>query len=134
MGLKILVLEAHVDDADCGCGSTIYKHLRNGDEIQWHTFITKGYTVPKGWSPDVLIKEAQYARSILGIKDYTFYDFKVDTLDRATELRDLIYKIWKDFDPDVAYVPLRQSRHQDHRAIGDFAYQVSCRSRWSPYH
>lgn len=128
MGLKVLVLEAHVDDADTGCGSTIYKHIKNGDKVQWHTFITKGYTVPNGWTPEVLIHEAQHARLVLGIKDYTFYDYKVDTLDRATELRDLIFHIWHDFEPDIAYIPLRRSRHQDHRAVGDYTWQVSWRS------
>lgn len=128
MGLKVLVLEAHVDDADCGCGSTIFNHIKNGDEVQWHTFISEGYKVPDGWAPDVLIKEAQAARAYLGVKDYTFYDFTVDTLDRATELRDLIFHIWHNFEPDIAYVPLRRSRHQDHRAIGDYAWQVAWRS------
>ena len=129
MGLKVLVLEAHMDDADCGCGATVYNHIKNGDDVRWHTFITKGYRVPKGWAPDVLTKEAQVARSLLGVKDYTFYDFSVDTLDhKSTELRDLIFHIWHDFDPDIAYIPLRTSRHQDHRAVGDFAFQVSWRS------
>lgn len=126
--MKVLVLEAHVDDADTGCGSTIFKHIKNGDDVQWHTFITKGYQVPEGWAPDVLTKEYQQAKSIFGVDNYILYDYHVDKLDRVMELRDLIYKIWHKFDPDIAYVPLRQSRHQDHRAVGDFAWQVSWRS------
>ena len=128
MGLKVLVLEAHIDDADCGCGSTIYKHVKSGDEVQWHTFITKGYRVPEGWETDMLTIEHQRAMEALEVKDYFLYDYTVDTLDRTTDLRDLIFKIWHDFGPDMAYIPLRQSRHQDHRAVGDFAHQVSWRT------
>lgn len=125
---KVLVLEAHIDDADSGCGSTVYKHIRDGDDVQWHTFITKGYRVPEGWHEDSLITEYQKAKRRLAVDNYVLYDYHVDTLDRSTELRNLIYAIWYKFDPDVAYIPLRYSRHQDHRAVGDFAWQVSWRS------
>lgn len=132
MGLikkRVLVLESHVDDATCGCAGTILKHLERGDTVQWHTFIGEGYRVPYKWNPKTLRIEWKYAMKALGIKDSHIHDYRVDTLDVvATELRDLIFKIWHEFDPDIAYVPWRKSRHQDHRAVGDFAYQVSWRS------
>lgn len=128
MGLKVLVLEAHVDDATCGCGATILKHLKRGDKVQWHTFVGKGYRVPEGWAKDSLAIEYENAMGVLGVGDHFLYNYKVDTADKTTELRNLIHMIWHNFKPDIAYVPWAKSRHQDHRAIGDFAHQVSWRS------
>jgi LmbE family N-acetylglucosaminyl deacetylase len=128
MGLKVLVLEAHVDDADCGCGATVYKHIKRGDEVQWHTFIGTGYRLPKGWPPDTLEIEQRNAMKLLRVNDYKLWDFEVDKLDINPLARDTAFAIWQDFDPDIAYVPWRGSRHQDHRALGDFVYQVSWRS------
>lgn len=128
MGLRVIVLEAHVDDATCGCAGTIYKHLKREDKVQWHTFIGNGYRVPEGWSPRTLQDEHKNAMKALGVKDSHLYSYRVDTGDVTTEIRDLMFKRWHTFDPDIAYVPWRGSRHQDHRAIGGFAYQVSWRT------
>lgn len=125
---KVLVLEAHVDDAFCGCGGTIRKHLERGDTVQWHTFIGNGYSVPENWAPNSLGAEHKKAMDVLGVTDYYLYDYNLGILDMTSGLRNLIFKIWHDFDPDIAYVPWRKSRHQDHRTVGDFACQVSWRT------
>jgi LmbE family N-acetylglucosaminyl deacetylase len=128
MGLKVLVLEAHVDDADCGCAATIYRHIKNGDEVFWHTLVSRGYKTPYNWPANTLKIEWLESLRRLGITNYHIYDYRVDTLDNTMGVRDRVFRIWNDLNPDVAYVPWRNSRHQDHRATGDFAYQVSWRS------
>ena len=128
MGLRVMVIEAHVDDACCGCAGTIYKHIKRGDQVQWHTMIGKGYRVPEQWAPQSLRIEYKNAMQQLGVKDSRLYGFSVDTADMMPEIRDLMYKRWHTFDPDIAYVPWKGSRHQDHRAVGDFASQISWRT------
>ena len=32
---KILVVAPHADDETLGCGGTLLKHKKNGDEINW---------------------------------------------------------------------------------------------------
>lgn len=129
MGLKVLVISAHVDDAECGCGGTVIKHIEAGDEIQWHTLIGHGYRVPNKWPLNTLADEFVDAMAVFGIEDYELHNFNVDTLDRITELRNTLFRIWKNYDPDIAYVHWAGSRHQDHRAVGDCARQVSWRSK-----
>lgn len=128
MGLKVIVFEAHVDDASCGCAGTIYKHLERGDKVQWHTLIGKGYRVPERWEPQTLQTEYENAMRTLGVKDNRLYSFNVNRADMMPEIRDLMFKRWHEFNPDVAYVPWKGSRHQDHRAIGEYAYQISWRT------
>ena len=129
MGLKrVLCLSPHIDDAECGAGGTIARHVERGDEIQWHTLIRRGYRLPEGWPDDALEREFEFAMAELGIQDYHLHDFKVDTLDAITGIRDKLYNIWHDFNPDVAYIPWSGSRHQDHRAVGEACLQVSWRT------
>ena len=129
MGLKrVLVIDAHVDDAVCGCAGTVLKHLECGDTVEWHTFIGKGYRVPKTWPEYSLVLEHRSAMKVLGVETYYCYPYRVDMADVITQVRSHLFRIWHDFKPDVAYVPWAGSRHQDHRAIGDFARQVSWRS------
>jgi LmbE family N-acetylglucosaminyl deacetylase len=126
----VLVLSAHIDDAECGCGGTIARHLEQGDRVSWHTLIGKGYKVPDGWRWYVLQEEFQEAMLVLGVDNYQLYDFDVDTVEEHIHrLRDQIYRIWKYVDPDVAYIPWSGSRHQDHAVVGKCAEQVSWRSR-----
>jgi LmbE family N-acetylglucosaminyl deacetylase len=128
VGLDILVLSAHIDDAECGCGGTIVRHIEQEDNVSWHTLIGEGYRVPDGWRPYVLKEEFQEAMLVLGIDDYNLHDFHVDVTENIQEIRDKIYSIWKQTDPDIAYVPWSGSRHQDHAVVGKCAEQVGWQS------
>lgn len=135
MGLRVLVLSAHVDDAEFGCGGTIYRHLEHGDNVQWHTMVGNGYEVPQAWPKDTLAQEFVQSMKTIGIDgvgDWRLHLFKLNQLDTTRPEegdskgpRDVVFEIWRDFNPDVAYVPWRGSRHQDHRALADYSYQVS---------
>ena len=123
--LNDLFIFTHVPKAG---GTTIARHIERGDEIQWHTLIRRGYRLPKDWPDDTLEREFEFAMAELGIQDYHLHDFKVDTLDAITGIRDKLYNIWHDFNPDVAYIPWNGSRHQDHKAVGEASLQVSWRT------
>lgn len=126
--MRVLVIGAHVDDAECGCGGTIARHIEREHEVQWHTLISGNYRVPEGWPEDSLEREYENAMKVMGIENFHLHDFVVDTLDAVTGIRHLLYQIWQDFQPDVTYVPWKGSRHQDHRAVGQCSYEVSWRS------
>lgn len=128
MGLDVLVISAHVDDAECGCGGTIIRHIEQGDHVSWHTLIGEGYKVPDGWRSYVLKEEFQEAMLVLGVEDYHLYDFHVDVTENIHSIRDQLFHIWMDADPDIAYVPWSGSRHQDHSVVGKCAGQVGWQS------
>lgn len=65
MKLDILVLAAHPDDAELGCGGTIARHVAMGHKVGI-VDLTKGELGTRG-TPEIRAKEAESASKILGI-------------------------------------------------------------------
>lgn len=116
---KVLVIAPHPDDEVLGCGGTIVKHVRGGDEV-YLCIVTKAY--PPEW-PEAEIKERREevlrVNGILGIKKTYFLDLpavKLDTIPRK-ELNDAISQIVNEAQPEVVYIPHRGDVNQDHRLV-----------------
>ena len=72
--MKILVIAPHPDDEVLGCGGTIKKHTKKGEEV-YLCIVTKAYT--PDWSEDFIEnrnKEITCANKVLGIKETFFLD------------------------------------------------------------
>ncbi|MHC4751545.1 MAG: PIG-L deacetylase family protein [Planctomycetota bacterium] len=122
---RVLVLSPHTDDAEFACGGTIAKLLDLGHYIKWVTFVDRGYPVPEGWPEDTLVTEFVEAMQILGIADFTTLGFEVRCLEGAKkDIRNILYKIWKTFVPDIVFAPWNKARHPDHAAVGECTSQV----------
>ncbi|RLA93713.1 MAG: PIG-L family deacetylase, partial [Deltaproteobacteria bacterium] len=93
--MKILIIAPHPDDEVLGCGGTIAKHTKEGDEV-YLCIVTKGYT--PDWSEEFIKnrpKEIEKANKILGIKKTYFLDYptvKLDTIPQK-ELNEAISKV-----------------------------------------
>jgi len=128
MGLKVLVISTHMDDAELGCGGSIHKHIVDGDRVIWHTMIGDGY----GKLNDILKSEFISSMKVMGVDEWALHNFKKSTFD-ISELRDCIYQLWQMIMPDIAYIPWPGSRHPEHRAVGTSAVQVSWASNTEIY-
>jgi len=114
-GKRILVLSPHADDAEIGCGGTIIKRLTEGYEVKWITF--SGYRLTNKGHDDVT-KEFKEAMETLGVTDYILLYFKDTRLEGSIrDIRQLIYDVIGEYKPDVVYVPVVTSGHEDHRAV-----------------
>lgn len=117
--MKILGIAPHPDDEVLGCGGTIAKHVKRGDEI-YHCIVTKAYT-PE-WSEEFIKnrpKEIEKANKILGIKKTYFLDYptvKLDTIPQK-ELNEAISKVVNDVKPDIVYIPHKGDLNKDHRLV-----------------
>lgn len=117
MSAKILVIAPHPDDEVLGCGGTIKKHVLQGDEV-FLCIGTKAYT-PQ-WSEEFIKErphEIERANKVLGVKKTYFLDFpsvKVDTIPQK-EVNDAIFKVVKEVQPEVMYIPHGGDLNQDHR-------------------
>jgi LmbE family N-acetylglucosaminyl deacetylase len=117
--MKVLVIAPHPDDEVLGCGGTIAKHRRQGDEVCL-CIVTKAYQ-PE-WSEEFLKnrpKEIKKANRILGIKDTFFLNFptvKLDTIPQK-ELNDAIFKITEKVKPNLIYLPHKGDLNKDHRLV-----------------
>lgn len=126
-GQRILVVQAHPDDAEHLCGGTMALLAAEGKDIHY-LFVTRG---DKGSDdPDMLperlasIREQEQRRAAetLGVQTVTFlegyYDGEVEPTVALRKEIALIVRQWK---PDVVFTldPWRKNEvHPDHRAVG----------------
>ena len=117
--MKVLIIAPHPDDEVLGCGGTVAKHTKRGDEV-YLCIVTKAYA--PDWSEEFLKnrpKEIERANKILGIKRTYFLDYptiKLDTIPQK-ELNEAIYKVVNEVNPDILYFPHKGDLNKDHRLV-----------------
>ena len=126
-GQRILVIQAHPDDAEFLCGGTIARLAEEGRDIQY-LFVTRG---DKGSDdPDMTParlatmreREQRRAAEVLGVQAITFLEGYSDSEVEATmALRRELTLMVRKLQPDVVFTfdPWRRNEvHPDHRAVG----------------
>lgn len=117
--MKVLVIAPHPDDEVLGCGGTIAKHTKEGDDV-YLCIVTKAYT--PDWSEEFLKnrpKKIEEANKILGIKKTYILDYptvKLDTIPQK-ELNAAISKVVNEVNPDILYIPHKGDLNKDHRLV-----------------
>lgn len=123
---KILFIAPHPDDEVLGCGATIFKRAKEGNEV-FVAILTNAsksdpikYTVEKVQN---VRNEARKSCEILGVKEVFFDDFPAPALDQypAYLMTESISNIIKKVEADTIYIPFRGDIHNDHKAIFDAA-------------
>ena len=131
-GNTVLVVMAHPDDAEFGCGGTIARWAAAGKVINYVlcTSGDKGSSDPN-LSPYKLAQirrqEQINAAHALGARDVTFLSYEDGTLRNTLELqRDIVREIRRFRpdavicqDPTMRFGGNRYLNHPDHRAAGD---------------
>jgi len=117
--MKILVIAPHPDDEVLGCGGTIKKYSKRGDEV-YLCLVTKAYT--PDWSKKFLEsrkKEIPKAGKILGIKETFFLDLPSVRLDTVPQkkLNDLISDCVNRVKPELVFIPHGGDINKDHRLV-----------------
>ncbi len=126
-GQRILVVQAHPDDAEHLCGGTIALLAAEGKDIHY-LFVTRG---DKGSDdPDMTSErlaslreqEQRRAAETLGVQTVTFFDGYFDgEVEPTIALRREIALVLRQWKPDVVFTldPWRKNEvHPDHRAVG----------------
>ena len=114
-GKKILVLSPHADDGEIGCGGTIAKKLAEGYKIKWITF--SNYRIADR-SYDIVAKEFKVSMETLGVTDWSLLEYMDTQLENSiSRIRQSIYDLLFAYEPDIIYVPVESSGHEDHRAV-----------------
>jgi LmbE family N-acetylglucosaminyl deacetylase len=131
-GNRVLVVMAHPDDAEFGCGGTIAKWAAAGKDINYVlcTSGDKGSGDPNV-SPFQLAQtrrvEQVNAAHALGAREVVFLTYEDGTLRNTLELRRDIVREIRRFKPDAVicqdptmrFGGNRYLNHPDHRAAGD---------------
>ncbi|MBU4367802.1 PIG-L family deacetylase, partial [Patescibacteria group bacterium] len=121
--MKILVIAPHPDDEVLGCGGTIKKYTKRGDDV-FLCIVTCAYT--PDWSEDFIKnrkKEISCATKNLGIKKIIFLDLptvKLDTIPQK-QLNDLISKCVQEINSDILFIPFYGDINKDHKLVSEAA-------------
>lgn len=117
---KILILGAHTDDCEIGCGAFISKQIKLGSEILCCAFSSADEAVPEGFAKDTLRNEMKSAVNRLGIQEShcRIFDFRLRRFPEfRQEILQKIIDLRHDFKPDLIMVPNSFDIHQDHQVI-----------------
>lgn len=125
--MKILVIAPHPDDEVLGCGGTIKKLAKEGNDV-YLCIVTKAYT--PDWTEEFIEnrkKEVEQSKKILGIKEVFFLDLptvKLDTIGQK-DINDAISKCVEGVAPEVLYIPHRGDLNKDHGIVFESSLIVS---------
>lgn len=117
---KILLLSAHTDDVEMGCGGSVARFIEEGNDIYSVAFSIAEKSLPAGLPKDTLLYEAKASAEILGIKSQNLLIYKYPVREfpkfRQEILEDLV-GLNKRIQPDLVLLPSRHDSHQDHHTI-----------------
>ena len=117
--MKILVIVPHPDDEVLGCGGTIKKYSKQGNDVSL-CIATKAYT--PDWSEEFIEnrkKEIEMSVKTLGIEKLFLLDFptvKLDTIPQK-ELNDSVSKVVEETKPEIVFIPFATDINIDHNLI-----------------
>jgi LmbE family N-acetylglucosaminyl deacetylase len=115
---RVLVLGAHTDDGEFGCGGTIARLLDEGVEVRYVAFSTATKSLPEAFPPDALAREVEEATAALGITNLAVHDFDVRTFpERRQDILELLIAEWEEWHPDAVFQPSLHDVHQDHQVV-----------------
>lgn len=119
--LRVLLLGAHSDDIEIGCGGAVLELLkaRPDVEIRWVVFS----------APNVRGEEARAAaRLFIGDraeKAVELHEFRDGFFPVQLEaVKNTFEAVARSFKPDIVFTHRREDRHQDHRTLSDLAWNT----------
>jgi LmbE family N-acetylglucosaminyl deacetylase len=132
-GDRVLVVQAHPDDAEYHAGGTIARMIKEGCVVNYAT-VTDGSkgTYDMNIDPKILSeirkKEQRVAADVLGVKELFFLDYSDGDLYPSLELRGKLVEIIRLVKPDIvmtldAWLPYEI--HPDHRVAGLMASEAT---------
>jgi N-acetylglucosamine malate deacetylase 1 len=117
---RVLVLAPHTDDAELGCGGTIARLLREGEDVFVAAFSTAEGSLPPGTAPTRLRDEFLAAMQSLGIppEKTSVFGYPVRRLSYyRQELLEELVKLRIQVNPGMVLLPSASDLHQDHQVL-----------------
>lgn len=117
---NILILAPHTDDGELGCGATIAKYVREGNQVYYVAFSSCDKSLPDDFPKDTLKKELYNAMHTLGVprENVTVLNYEVRNFTaKRQEILDEMIKLGRTIKPDIVFIPSTKDIHQDHYTI-----------------
>ena len=118
---RLLLLGAHSDDIEIGCGGTILTLTRSNPELEigWIVFSADGDRGREGRaSARLFLKDAGVAKVVVKHFKTSFFPTQEESIKRYFET------LKHSFRPDIVFSHYRADRHQDHRVLSDLTWNT----------
>jgi bacillithiol biosynthesis deacetylase BshB1 len=122
MKLDILVLAAHPDDAELGCGGTIAKHVAAGKKVGI-VDLTRGELGTRG-TPEIREAEASASASVLGVTVRENLQLKDGFFQNIPESQLEVIRAIRKYTPDIVLANAIYDRHIDHGKGASLAHDA----------
>lgn len=123
---KTIVFSPHPDDDLIGCGGSMAKHIKQGNEITI-IYMTSGdaggLKHTKNELAEIREKEAKEASKKLGIKDLIFLKNPDGYLEYNEENLVKIVTLIREKKPNLVYIPHKTDAHKDHMKTHELAVE-----------
>jgi LmbE family N-acetylglucosaminyl deacetylase len=117
---RVLVLGAHSDDIEIGCGATLLTLLRASTlDVTWVVLGATGERAEEArGSADAFLANAASA----SVRCHTFRDGYFPYV--GGEIKDVFEELKAEVDPDVVFTHARRDLHQDHRLVNELTWNT----------
>lgn len=122
MKLDILVIAAHPDDAELGCGGTIVSEIEKGRKVGVAD-LTRGELGTRG-SAELRLKEAEAAAKILWLSARENLGFKDGFFENDQHHNLELIKIIRLYKPEIVLINALRDRHSDHGKAAELSYRA----------
>jgi LmbE family N-acetylglucosaminyl deacetylase len=118
--MKIIVIAPHPDDETLGCGGTILRHTKEGEEVHWLIMSTlKSKTKLDKKNMKIREKQIRNVAKAYNFSSYHQTNFETAKLDTypKIDLINEVSKYFKKIKPNLLYIPFPGDIHSDHREV-----------------
>jgi LmbE family N-acetylglucosaminyl deacetylase len=130
--LKVMVFAPHPDDELVGCGGSIAKHVKLGNNVHV-VYMTSGDAGNMKYKKEELasIREAEALRglNIIGVKNSHFLRSKDGYLEVSPAELIKVVELIRIYKPDIVYLPHADEAHQDHKVTNDLVLKAINKAR-----
>ena len=123
MKLDILILAAHPDDAELGCGGTIAKHVKMGNKVGVVDF-TRGELGTRG-TIETRSRESAESSKILGLSVREDLGLRDGFFKNDEEHQLAVIQAIRRYQPEIVIANAVYDRHSDHARAAELGYD-SC--------
>ncbi len=116
---RVLLLGAHADDIEIGCGGALLTMLAARPELEvgWIVFSGEGARELEAQRSAVAFLEGAHAPLV---ETHRYRDTVFPT--QYAELKEELERLRRDFQPDLVFTHRRDDAHQDHRVLGELSW------------
>jgi LmbE family N-acetylglucosaminyl deacetylase len=120
--MKVIAIGSHPDDIEYGCGGTLMKHVKAGDEVHFIVMSRGGMA----GDPKLRESEAKQSTDKIGAKLHIF-DYQDTKIPHDHEVIGRMENIIREVNPQRIYTHSIKDTHQDHRNVA-YASLVAARN------